>query len=220
MREVTKKYHILETELCILLALKGEQTLYGICLNSDTAMTREELYYNLFIMQKKGLISRKTDSSGFWIETGLDCCIERICTAVQFIVLADADELVPERYFYVAREGAAVLEPVGQYDTGQQGGAFLLETVTEDAMWDIIRESVFQMETANESVPAKILEAAQDYWQEDKDMILRYPTVGKLLQEYDMRTQCKKKQCIKFICGLDTYLVCSDGIEGGERSWY
>ena len=223
MREVTKKYYIQETELCILLALKGVQTLYGICLNSGTGMTQEELYYNLFIMQRKGIIRREADSNAFQIEEELDGCIERIRMAARFIVLADADELVPEKYFYVAREGAVMLEAAGQYDTEQQKSAFHLEAVTEETMWGIIRESGFQMKAAGGAIPSKVLEAAKCCWQEDKDTILQHSTVGKLLQEYDVHAQCKKKQCIRFVCGLDTYLVCSDGsnvVESGEISWY
>lgn len=217
MREVTKRYYIQETELCILLALKGVRTLYGICLDSDTAMTQEELYYNLFMMQKKGILNGK-----FQIEEELDCCVGRICTAARFQVLADVDELVPEKYFYVASEGAVMLEPVGQYDTGEQKGSFYLEAITEDEMWDRIWDNGFQTKTAGVPVPDQILEAARHYWKEDKNAILQHAIVGKLLQEYDIQTQCKTKQCIRFHCGLDTYLVCSDGSDviegGGERS--
>ncbi len=219
MRETVKKFFIQETELCILLALKSVKALYGICLDSTETMTQEELCYNLFNMQKKGIIDRRADADVFCIEEELDSCIERIRTAARFIVLADADELVPERYFYVAREGAVILEAAGQYDTGN-AGAFHLEAVTEAVMWDRIRESGFVMETANGSVPAEVLERAQGCWQEDKDTILRHATVEKLLQEYDVHTHCKIKQCIRMSCGLDTYLVCSGGvnIEGGEKS--
>lgn len=221
MREVTKKYYIQETELCILLAFKGKQTLYGIDLNSAASMTREKLHHNLFTMQKKGMISRKDSSSdAFCIEKGLDCCMERIRTAVRFLVLADADELVPEKYFYATQEGAVMLEPVGQYDAGQQKGAFRLEPVTEAAMWEVIRENGIQMETEPAAVPDNVLEEAQICWLEDKDTILQRPTVQKLLQEYDVHTQSKIRQCIQFACGLDAYLVCSDGGKGGKRVWY
>lgn len=125
MNDTVKKYLIQETELCILLALKGVRTLYGICLDSTETMTQEELYYNLFIMQKKGIISRRADSGEIWIGEELDSCIERIRTAARFIVLADADELVPEKYFYVARKGAVMLESAGQYDARQRTGLFM-----------------------------------------------------------------------------------------------
>jgi len=221
MREVTKKYYIQETELCILLAFKGKQTLYGIDLNSAASMTREKLYHNLFAMQKKGMISRKDSfSDAFCIEEKLDCCMERIQTAARFLLLADADELVPEKYFYAAQEGAVMLEPVGQYDAGQQEGAFRLELITEAAMWKVIRENGIQMEPESAAVPDNILEEAQVCWLEDKDTILQRSAVQKLLQEYDVHTRSKKRQCIRFVCGLDTYLVCSDEGKGGERIWY
>lgn len=224
MNDTVKKYLIQETELCILLALKGVRTLYGICLDSTETMTQEELYYNLFIMQKKGIISRRADSGEIWIGEELDSCIERIRTAARFIVLADADELVPEKYFYVARKGAVMLESAGQYDARQRTGAFYVEAVTEEDMQDRIRENGLAAGTAQEPVPAGVLRQVEGYWQEDKDAILQHSMVEKLLQEYDVRTRRKTRQCVRLGCGLDSYLVCSDGvvgdsgIGGGEKS--
>lgn len=218
MKEVSKVYFIQEAELCILLALKGQQTLYGLRLNSDASMTQETLYHNLFAMQKKGILVREDSSDTFLIEKDLDSCVELIREADRFIVFAGADELTPEQYYYIADKDAVMLQPAGQYDAVQPEGAFHMEKMPEDAMWDIIRESGFDMEAAHGTVPCSVRAEAQGFWNEDKDVILRHPTVEKLLQEYDVRTQSKKKQCIKFVYGLNEYFVCSDELQGGEES--
>lgn len=218
MKELSKVYYIQEAELCILLALKGKKTLYGIALGSDASMTQEALYQNLFAMQKKGILTWTDTSGTFLIEEDLDSCVELIQKADRFVVFAAADELMPEQYFYIADRKAVMLQPVGQYDAVQSEGAFYMEKMPEDAMWDILRENGFETETAKDNVPYHIRAEAEEYWNEDKDAILQHPVVEKLLQEYDVRMQRKKKQCIKFVCGLDTYIVCSDEGQGGEES--
>lgn len=218
MKEISKVYYIQEAELCILLALKGTQILYGLRLNSDASMTQEALFLNLFAMQKKGILSRSKSSDTFLIEEDLDSCVELIQAADRFLVLAGSDELTPEQYFYIAGKEAVMLQPVGQYDAVQPEGAFHMEKMPEDAMWDRIRESGFGLETEQGIVPQSVRMEAQKYQNEDKEMILQHPAVDMILQEYDVHTQRKKKQWIKFVCGLDMYVVCSDALQGGEKS--
>ncbi|MDE6917373.1 MAG: hypothetical protein K2P39_11320 [Lachnospiraceae bacterium] len=227
MKDVTKEYYILETELCILLALKGGQTLYGICVSSAQSMTREELYHSLFAMQKKGMIRKADDSNTLRIAGGLDSCIERIQTAERFWVLSDSDALVPENYFYAEhdawRRGAVMLEAAGKYDAALQEGAFRMKIITGAALSELFRENGFlggQDMAEQEAVPAAVFEEAQSCWQEDKDTILQRATVKKLLQEYDICTQQKIRQSVQFRCGLDTYLVDSDSLERREKVWY
>lgn len=214
MKELTKEYCIQETELCILLALKGMQTLYGVRLSSAESMTRETLCRCLFAMQKKGIVGRPSSSDdAFWIEENMDECAGLIQAASRFIVLADADEQIPERYFYVAGDTAVMLQPAGQ-----QGGAFHMKKISKEAMWAVIGESGLGTEEEAMSVPEDIRREAQGFWQEDKDAILLYPAVKGLLQEYDVRTQCREKQRVRLVHGLDAYLVCGDGLGGGEES--
>lgn len=218
MKEISKVYYIQEAELCILLALKGTQALYGLSLNSDTSMTQEALFLNLFAMQKKGILIRPKSSDTFLIEEDLDSCVELIQAADRFLVLAGLDEQTPEQYFYIAGKEAVMLQPAGQYDAVQAEGAFHMEKMSEDAMWDRVWESGLGLETERRIVPHSVLMEAQKYRNEDKEMILQHPAVDMLLQEYDVHTQRKKKQWIQFVCGLDVYVVCSDEMQGGEKS--
>ena len=207
MTETLKKYYIKETELCILLAMKGKEALYGIRLDGGLFMTEETLYRSLFSMQKKG-IAGKYETGAFWIEKELEGCIELICAAESFVVLADRDEMTPEQYFYVAEDDVVMLEPTGH------GGAFHMEKMTRDRMRDIFRDNGFCKNEKGSEAPQDILDKSLEYMYEEKDVILQYPEVEKLIQEYDVHTRQKKGQGIKFICGMDEYVVYGGEWEG------
>lgn len=207
MTETLKKYYIKETELCILLAMKGKETLYGVRLDSGLSMTEEALYRSLFAMQKKG-IAGKDENGAFWIEKELDDCIELIRTAESFAVLADKDETVPEQYFYIAGDDVLMLEPTGH------GSAFHMEKMTRDKMQGIFSDNGFSKKENGSAVPQDIIDRALECMDWEKDVVLQYPEVEKLIQAYDMHTRQKKGQGIKFICGMDEYIVYGGEWEG------
>ena len=208
--EISKGYYIHETEFGVLLAMKGLQELYGIQLNGIESITQTDIYQTVFNMLKKGILN--TQEGQIQIEEALDNWIDMIKDAQSFIVFADADELIPESYFYVARGYAIFIQSMGQ-----QGNLLYLEKITPDKMWNNIRSNGLQdhkgEKTEYKEPPQGLYEEARDYWLVDKEHILQKPKVKQLLQEYDIRTKCKKKQIIKFVCGLDEHILCSDSQE-------
>ncbi|MBQ6787678.1 MAG: hypothetical protein IJO85_08150 [Lachnospiraceae bacterium] len=208
MREkISKGYCIHEMEFGVLLAVKGLQELYGMQLNGLDTITQTDIYQIVFNMLKKGFL--ETTESRIRVEEVLDHWIDRIKTAECFIVCADVDELIPESYFYIGNDNGVFIQPVGQ-----QGNMLYLENITRGEMWDYIQSKGLQNYESDmmgtEISLIELYEKARDYWIADKEYILQEPKVKQLLQEYDMHTKCKKKQIIKFIYGLDEYILYSD----------
>lgn len=213
-KEISKGYYIHEMEFGVLLAVKGLSELYGICLSGIESITQTELYQTVFHMMKKGILS-KADSQ-VQIEESLDSWIDTIIEAQSFIVFADADELIPESYFYVADDHVILIQPAGQ-----QSSLLYLEKISRDEMWELMKSKGLQTLSKEpvecKNPPIELYEEARDYWLADKEDILQKSRVKQLLQEYDIHTKCKKRQMIKFVCGLDEYMINSDDQE--DKVW-
>lgn len=212
--ELSKEYYIQEKELCVLLAMKGQNQLYGICMDGVESIDHAELYQLIFLMLKKGILNKtenvaygKNRHHAYHIEESLEHCIDLIKKAKRFVVLANTDETVPEWYFYVAEKDAVMLQPSGQ------GGFLHIEQITKDRMCELVKENIGILYCGEAT--DRIYDTAKKCWQKDKDNILQNSAVKQLLQEYDITTQCKKSQVIRFAYGLDEFLVGSDK----NKSW-
>ncbi len=226
--ELSKEYYIQEKELCVLLALKGQHQLYGIRMDGIEFMDHAELYQIIFLMLKKGILSRPESVSYdiskphvYHMEKQLERCIDLIKKAKRFVVLANTDENIPEWYFYVAEKDVVMLQPAGQ------GGFLHMKQMTKDRMFEFVKESMV-IQYCGEATDC-IYDVARKCWQENKDSILQRPEVKQLLQEYDIATQYKKSQVIRFAYGLDEFLIGSDKNKRwtikelgkkGEKMWF
>lgn len=213
--EISKGYGLQETEICILLALKGVQELYGICFQGMEDITQEDIYRNVFQMLKKGILY-KTENR-LQIEETLDNWLDFIKNAEKFLVLADADELVPESYYYATADTVILLRPAGQ-----QRSRLFMQKLTKAEMWEHIKNQGLEVKShTNQHIsPEGLLEKARECWYEDKEKLLQKQEIKQLLQEYDIDTKCKSRQLIRFSYGLDEYLMYSDEQEDKElTSW-
>ena len=194
--ELSKEYYIQEKELCVLLALKGQRQLYGLCMDGVESIDRAELYQLIFLMLKKGILNRPenvaydiNEQHVYHIEESLERCIDLIKKSKRFVVLANTDENIPELYFYVAEKDVVLLQASGQ------GGFLHMEQITKDRMCELVKENIAVLYCGEAT--DHIYDAAKKCWQKDKDSILQNPAVKQLLQEYDITTQCKKSQVIR-----------------------
>lgn len=212
MKEISKGYYIQETELSILLAIKGLQELYGIRLNGIESITQEEIYQTVFTMLKKGILNKLQDR--IQIEDSLDNLMDVIKNAQSFWVYADVDDSSPESYYYVAGKDAILIQ-----SGGQQNNLLSIEKMTSEEIMEVMTRNWLEQNAKEvmecKTPPEGLCEEARRYWLANKETILQKPKVKQLLQEYDVHTKCKKKQVIKFAMGLDEYIVYSD--EQGDK---
>lgn len=209
--ELSKEYYIHERELCVLLALRGHHQLYGIRMESAETIDYKDIYQIIFAMLKKGMLTKnenlldddsKQNACNYSIEEKLKQCIDLIIEAKRFLVLADTDENIPEQYFYVREKDAVMLQ------AAVQEKVLHIKYIAEDKMQIYCRKNTL---AAYYNEAAKdMYKAARECWKEDKDIILHKSMVKKLMQEYDIKTQCKTRQIIQFVRGLDEFWIISD----------
>lgn len=213
MREqITKAFFLQEMELAVLFVMKGQNELFGLRLNQIEKINEQMLYQTIFQLVKHGMLEK--EEGGFKIREDINTFIEDIILAKQFMVLSSKRENSPESYFYIGKRVLCI------QSAGQQGEMFRIETVPVEQLTEYVMNHGFHVECIRKaedmSKQEKIEEipdfpfSLQEYWQEEKDVILQNEHISSFMILYDMVSREKQNQYCILSYQLDDYFIWCD----------
>ena len=213
MREqIAKAFFLQELELAVLFVMKGQNELFGLRLNQIEKINEQMLYQTIFRLVKHGMLEKEDD--GFKIREDINALLEDMILAKHFMVLAFQKENSPENYFYIGKRVVCI------QSAGQQGEMFRIEAVPVDNMTEYVMNHGFCVEgirkTEDISKQEKIEEipdfpfSLQEYWQEEKDVILQNEHISSIMILYDVASREKQNQYCILSHQLDDYFIWCD----------
>lgn len=213
MREqIAKAFFLQELELAVLFVMKGQNELFGLRLNQIENINEQMLYQTIFQLVKHGMLEKEED--GFKIREDIDALLEDMILAKYFMVLSSQKENSPECYFYIGKRVVCI------QSAGQQGEMFRIETMTVEQLTEYVINHGFRVEgirkTGDLSKQEKIEEiqdfpfSLQEYWLEEKDVILQNEHISSFVILYDAASRKKQNQYCILSHQLDDYFIWCD----------
>lgn len=217
IEEIDKAYYIREDELAILLAMAGQDELYGYPLRQMTGMGRADMGRLLFDMagcRMLGVQGKRMQISREWQEIA-----DGIASAEILIVSAEARQEYSERFLYVSNS------PVVLHTQIHKGGMIRIERwECSDIAQRLIQHGIPPDSILPHTACTESGRIAPDIMQKLRDMAVRLfdKPLSEVLGEKGVlsavgcyRTKAHRKTGQAVVCnqGIEDYLLVSDGAQ-------